>query len=98
MFQITRYRKSALTAEDQAYLETLIEYNDYDYDSYDDGESDSSSSQATEPANFSFTEVTERTGFQMDEHTLLDCQWRAKKNSCGEQVVLSLRSSHAGSN
>ncbi|XP_022086803.1 acid-sensing ion channel 2-like [Acanthaster planci] len=82
-----RYRSSALTEDDKAHLEELIEYADYDYDTYDDEEPDArrTAQSQGETTNFSFSEVTLRTGFQMDEETLLDCKWRGKKNSCNGQ-------------
>ncbi|XP_038051438.1 acid-sensing ion channel 2-like [Patiria miniata] len=78
-----RYRLSALTEADRASLEVLLEYTDYDFDTYDDPETPGEEPNPNEPAgNFSYTEITERTGFILDERTLMDCKWRGKKDSC----------------
>ncbi|XP_038057114.1 acid-sensing ion channel 1C-like isoform X2 [Patiria miniata] len=53
--------------------------NPWDFLDYYQQQSDVGNVDCSE---FSFTDFTKRTGFILDEDTLLDCDWRGRKGSC----------------
>ncbi|XP_022086802.1 acid-sensing ion channel 5-like isoform X2 [Acanthaster planci] len=97
-----RYRKSALTEADVAKLRAYQRYIDYDYDFYDYDSSVGGTPPPDDISDFRFTNFTLRTGFQMDEDTLLGCLWQSNRNSCtakdGEKDVPILKQTQPGSN
>ncbi|XP_071951626.1 acid-sensing ion channel 2-like [Antedon mediterranea] len=75
-----RYRRSALTDGDYEIIEYLWEAEEYDYfsdGSYSDGSFDYDK-VFTDAGNFSTSEFTNRTGFLLNNDTLLTCKWKDK--------------------
>ncbi|XP_033631828.1 acid-sensing ion channel 1-like [Asterias rubens] len=76
-----RYRKTAL-ANESWQLKHALSAADYDYDSYDDRVN---VSEPDSGYNFSYGAFTRRTGFIMDNASLLACSWRGKDGSCSAE-------------
>ncbi|XP_072040591.1 acid-sensing ion channel 1C-like isoform X3 [Amphiura filiformis] len=82
-----RFRLSQITEADANFLIYILYAEDYDYGSYTDLESfswygssfDYYETFANLTGTFNYTEFTLRAGFQLDNETLLDCQWRGRK-------------------
>ncbi|XP_072039719.1 acid-sensing ion channel 1C-like [Amphiura filiformis] len=78
-----RYRASQVTEEDLPFIRyALFAEEDYYGDSYDDhSQFDMSSfdySEFIQNRTFNYTEFTKRTGFVLDNNTLLECKWRGR--------------------
>ncbi|XP_070553747.1 acid-sensing ion channel 5-like [Ptychodera flava] len=81
-----RYYSSAITASDQAIVNQLLYAMDYDYD-YSDSEYSSFDwdnwySNLSLAADFDYANFTRRVGMQLDDTTLLSCEWRGRSSSC----------------
>ncbi|XP_033108974.1 acid-sensing ion channel 5-like [Anneissia japonica] len=75
-----RYRASYLTANDLNLIKFLWDAEDYDY--YESG-NNIQYNDAFINGNFSTSEFTNRTGFQLTNQTIQSCKWKEKK--CGGQ-------------
>ncbi|XP_033108975.1 acid-sensing ion channel 5-like [Anneissia japonica] len=82
-----RYRSSYLTDYDRNVIKYLWDAEDYDYfsEEYANGISSIQFDDVFTNEHFSTSEFTNRTGFQLNDDTILSCKWK-EKSGCGGQV------------